>query len=254
MPTDRLWKAVRVSTGVMVADWIKRLVDDERRRDAVRAREEEAAARKADLVRVHGRRLIKELRATVTRDVEAFRHEFAGDPGRDIVCEDAEPEGGFVVRKPESPAVSLSVAPHLEAAAVRCQYRFTSNNGLPRVRIASNWCSPATGSRRCRSGTSAWGRCLQVLTRSLSTCLYPFLRAVHVSSNTAGAIPMPSYSDRVRRNDEHADPKQEPPPASQSFTANRVAERQRFPKRPLKRRQHVDAQIAASRAARTTGL
>ncbi len=115
----------------MVADWIKRLVDDERQRDAVRAREEEAAARKADLVRVHGRRLIKELRATVTRDVEAFRHEFAGDPGRDIVCEDAEPEGGFVVRKPESPAVSLSVAPHLEAATVRCQYRFTPNNGLP---------------------------------------------------------------------------------------------------------------------------
>src|SRR5437667_6572415 len=98
----------------MVADWIKRLVDDERVRDAVRAREEEAAARKADLVRVHGRRLIEELRATVTHDVEAFRNEFAGDPRRDIVCEDAEPEGGFVVRKPESPAVSLAVTPHLE--------------------------------------------------------------------------------------------------------------------------------------------
>jgi len=120
-----------VSTGVLVADWIKRLVDDERERDAVRAREEEAAARKADLVRVHGRRLIEELRATVTRDVEAFRNAFAGDPGRDIVFENAEPEGGFVVRKPESPAVSLTVAPHLEAAAMGCHYRFTSTSGLP---------------------------------------------------------------------------------------------------------------------------
>jgi hypothetical protein len=115
----------------MVADWIKRLVDDERKRDAVRAREEEAAARKADLVRVHGRRLIEELRATVTRDVEAFRNEFAGDPLRDIVLEEAELEGGFVVRKPESPAVSLTVAPHLEAAAMGCHYRFTSTRGLP---------------------------------------------------------------------------------------------------------------------------
>ena len=54
-----------------------------------------------------------------------------GDPGRDIVFEDAEPEGGFVVRKPESPAVSLTVAPHLEAAAMGCHYRFTSTRGLP---------------------------------------------------------------------------------------------------------------------------
>ena len=115
----------------MVADWIKRLVDDERKRDAVRAREEEAAARKADLVRVHGRRLIEELRVTVRRDVEAFRNEFAGDAGRDIVFEHPEPDGGFVVRKPESPAVSLTVAPHPEAAGVSCHYRFTSTRGLP---------------------------------------------------------------------------------------------------------------------------
>lgn len=121
MPTDRLWKAVIVSTGVIVADWIKRLVDDERKRDAVRAQEEEAATRKADLVRVHGRRLIEELRATVTRDVEAFRNEFAGDPGRDIVFEDAEPEGGFVVRKPESPAIF----PHGRAASR------SGSDGLP---------------------------------------------------------------------------------------------------------------------------
>jgi hypothetical protein len=118
-------------TAVVVADWIKRLVDDERRRDAVRVREEEMTARKADLVRLNGRRLIDELRETVMRDVEAFRDEFAGDRARDIVLEVTEPEGGFVVRKPASPAVSLTVAPHLEAAAMGCHYRFMSTNGLP---------------------------------------------------------------------------------------------------------------------------
>ena len=120
-----------MSTGVVVADWIKRIADDERTRDAVRVREEETAARKADLVRLNGRRLIDELRATVTRDVEAFREEFTGDRVRDIVLETTEPEGGFVVRKPAYPAVSLTVAPHLEAAAMGCQYRFTPTNGMP---------------------------------------------------------------------------------------------------------------------------
>ena len=38
-----------MSTEIAVADWIKRVADDERRRDAVRVREEETAARKADL-------------------------------------------------------------------------------------------------------------------------------------------------------------------------------------------------------------
>ena len=104
----------------MVADWIKRLVDEERKRDAVRVREKEEAARKGDLVRMHGRRLIDELRATVTRDVEGFRNEFPGDRARHIVLEATEPNGGFVVRKPESPAVSLTVAPQLEAATVAC--------------------------------------------------------------------------------------------------------------------------------------
>jgi hypothetical protein len=120
-----------MSTGVVVADWIKRIVDDERKRDAVRAREEETAARKADLVRLNGRRLIDELRATLTRDVEAYRDEFAGDRAREIVFDDNPPDGGFVVRRPASPAVSLTVAPRLEAAAVGCHYRFTMTNGLP---------------------------------------------------------------------------------------------------------------------------
>ncbi len=120
-----------MSTSVVAAEWIKRIADDERRRDAIRVREEDAAARKTDLVRRNGRRLIDELRATVTRDIEAFREEFAGDHARDIVLEATEPGGGFVVRKVASPAVVLTVAPDMEAAAMGCHYRFTLRNGLP---------------------------------------------------------------------------------------------------------------------------
>ncbi len=119
------------TTTAVVADWIKRVADEERRRDTLRIREDEMAARKADLVRTNGRRLIDELRATVTRDVEAFRAEFAGDPSRDIVVEGAEADGGFVVRKPAPAAVSLTVTPSLETAAMICRYRFTMTNGLP---------------------------------------------------------------------------------------------------------------------------
>jgi hypothetical protein len=89
-----------------IADWIKRIADDERKRDAVRVRDEETAARKADLVRLNGRRLIDELRATVTRDVEAFRAAFPGDRGREIVVESMEADGGFVVHKPAPQAAS----------------------------------------------------------------------------------------------------------------------------------------------------
>ena len=120
-----------MTTGVVAADWIKRIADDERKRDAVRIREEEIAARKADLVRLNGRRLLDELRAAVARDVEAFRDEFVGDPSRDIVMDTTEATGGFVVRKPASPAVTLTAAPHLETAAMDCHFRFTSTNGLP---------------------------------------------------------------------------------------------------------------------------
>jgi hypothetical protein len=128
-----LWrtKGVDMSTSVAAADWIKRIADDERKRDTVRVREGEMAARKADLVRRNGRRLIDDLRATVMRDVDAFRDEFVGDPARDIVVEVTPPDGGFVVRKPAPAAVSLSVTPNLEAATVVCHYRFTATNGLP---------------------------------------------------------------------------------------------------------------------------
>jgi hypothetical protein len=122
------------STGMTRAgasDWIKRIADDERQRDAVRLREEERVARKTDLIRVNGRRLVDELRTAVARDVDAFRHEFLGDPSRDIVVDTTEATGGFAVRKPASPAVTLTAAPNLETATVACHYQFTTANGLP---------------------------------------------------------------------------------------------------------------------------
>jgi len=75
-----------MSRTVPIADWIKRVADDERRRDEARATESETAARKAELIRGNGRRLVDELCAAVTRDVAAFRAEFtlaAGMPPRE---------------------------------------------------------------------------------------------------------------------------------------------------------------------------
>jgi hypothetical protein len=120
-----------MSTTVAVADWIKRIADDERMRDATRLRDGEAAARKAELVRRNGRRLIDELCAAVVRDVDAFRSEFAGDPVRAIVVDAAAPDGSFTVRKPASAAVSLTVTPNLDAAVTVCTYRFTVKDGMP---------------------------------------------------------------------------------------------------------------------------
>jgi hypothetical protein len=120
-----------MSTSVVAADWIKRIADDERRRDAERVREHEMAARKADVVRRHARRLIDELHAAVTRDVDAFREEFAGDLTRDITVDTTPSDGGFVVRKPAPAAVSLTVTSSLESASMVCQYRFPLTNGLP---------------------------------------------------------------------------------------------------------------------------
>ena len=120
-----------MSTNVAVADWIKRIADEERRRDSVRVKEDEMVARKADLVRLNGRRLLDELRTTVTRDVGAFRAEFPGDRARDVVVDATAGDGGFVVRKPAPAAVTLTVTPNLEAATMACDYRFTLPNGLP---------------------------------------------------------------------------------------------------------------------------
>ena len=124
-------KGVDMSSGVAVADWIRRIVDEERRRDSVRLKEDDTAARKADLVRLNGRRLVDELRATVTRDVEAFRAEFPGDLARDIAVDTTAADGGFTVTKPTPAGVSLTVTPNLAAALVVCLYRFTLGGGLP---------------------------------------------------------------------------------------------------------------------------
>ena len=115
----------------MASDWITRLADDERKRDDTRLRGTEAAARKADLVRVHGQRLLDALRATVARDIEAFRLEFPGDGAREITLENGQADGGFIVRKPQFPTATLDVSPRLNSAAVGCQYRFIPTNGLP---------------------------------------------------------------------------------------------------------------------------
>ena len=120
-----------MSTVVAIADWIKRVADEERRRDTARVMEDETVARKADLVRRSGRRLIDELRAAITRDADVFRSEFVGDPSRDVVVDAALPDGGFVVRKPAPAAVSLTVTPNLDAAVTVCHYRFTITDGMP---------------------------------------------------------------------------------------------------------------------------
>jgi hypothetical protein len=120
-----------MTTAVVPADWIMRIVDEERKRDAVRVRDEETAARKAELVRLNGRRLLDELRSAVARDVDAFRSEFVGDPRRDIILRPTENPEGFVVRRPESPAVTLTVTARLKTALMDCEYGFTSRNGLP---------------------------------------------------------------------------------------------------------------------------
>jgi hypothetical protein len=118
-------------TITMPTDWIKRIAEDERKRDDVSLRGTEAAARKADIVHVHGQRLLDELRLTVARDIDAFRHEFPDDQGREIVFDPVQLGGGFAVHKPRYPTASLNVAPNLDAASVSCQYRFTPTNGLP---------------------------------------------------------------------------------------------------------------------------
>ena len=116
---------------VVVADWIKRIADDERQRDAVRTREEEAVARKARLVRANGQRLIDELQAAIVRDVNTFEGEFSSEGRRGIVFEPAKSSTGFVVSKPTSPAVALTVQPNIEGATIKCRYRFTTANGMP---------------------------------------------------------------------------------------------------------------------------
>jgi hypothetical protein len=115
----------------MSTDWIKRIAEDERKRDDIRLQGTEAAARKADIIHVHGQRLLDELRVTVERDIGEFRREFPDDQVREIVFDAVALGGGFAVHKPRFPTASLNVAPNLDAASVSCQYRFTPTDGLP---------------------------------------------------------------------------------------------------------------------------
>jgi len=122
-----------MTTQVAIADWIKRIADDERRRDSQRLKEDELIAMNAALVRLNGRRLVDELHAAVAHDVDAFRGEFPGDLARNIVVDAKVPDGGFVVRKPAPGAVTLTVTPNLEGASMTCHYHFIRGGGLPPV-------------------------------------------------------------------------------------------------------------------------
>ena len=120
-----------MTANLVAADWIKRIADEERKRDAVRAREEEIADRKTRLVRLNGQRLVEDLRATVIRDIDAFRAEFPGGRTPHIVLETTESQPGFVVLNQAPAGVSLAVMPNLANATIKCRYRFTTTNGLP---------------------------------------------------------------------------------------------------------------------------
>src|SRR5215212_8664667 len=120
-----------MSTTVAIDTWVKRLADDERMRDAIRREEEDSGSRRAELIRLNGRRLIDELRAAVLGDVEAFRAEFPGDASRDVTVAAFGGDGGFVVSKPPRAAASLTVTPNLDAAAIVCHFRFMLSDGLP---------------------------------------------------------------------------------------------------------------------------
>ncbi len=114
----------------MSAEWIVRLVEDERKRDAVRASALAVATRRASVVNTAGRRLFEELRYAVVHDVETFRREFAGDDARALVI-GGEGDGGFEVSKPGFPSASLKVLPRFEAAVVGCRYRFRPDDRIP---------------------------------------------------------------------------------------------------------------------------
>src|SRR5436190_10850154 len=115
----------------MTREWITLLAADERKRDDERSRVANAAARRAELLRNHGQQLLDELRSTVERDLDLFRSEFPDDAARAMTFDSTQPSGGFLIRKSVHPAAELSVTPHLTAGSVKCEYRFTPNNGLP---------------------------------------------------------------------------------------------------------------------------
>ena len=120
-----------MSPTVAAADWIARIVDGERQRDAERGRQAALTARKDDLVNRHGRRLLDDLRTTIIRDAEGFRDAFTGDASRDVGVTMGLPDGGFVVNKPPPSAVSLSITLNANSASLLCIYTFKSADNMP---------------------------------------------------------------------------------------------------------------------------
>lgn len=118
-----------IQEGFPVHQWVMRLADEERKRDAVVAGAREAAARDAAFVLAYGRGLVESLVATIGSDVERFRQEFPDDPLRHMAM-DAGADGGFEVRRSGFPTVELHVAPEWSTATVNCRYRFTPSAEL----------------------------------------------------------------------------------------------------------------------------
>jgi hypothetical protein len=111
-------------------EWIRRVADDERQRDAVIAAAREIVARDTAFIAAHGRALMNALAATVAGDVEHFHREFPEDPARRLTIE-GRPDEGFVVRRSARPSVELTIAPQWTTARVACQYRFAAEPDLP---------------------------------------------------------------------------------------------------------------------------
>ncbi len=118
-----------MSTSVVVADWIKRVADDERKRDAVRVREEEMAARKADLVAsTVGDSLTNSVRRSrvISRPSGTSLQETARAT---LSWKRRSPKAGsWFLRRNLRPSSSRS--PDLEAAAMGCHDRFMRTNEL----------------------------------------------------------------------------------------------------------------------------
>ena len=164
-------------TTVATADWIKRIVEDERSRDAARLRDDEGVARKAALIRRDGRSLVDELRTTIARDLEAFRQEFPGDAARDIGLDVAGDDGGFVVRRPAPAAVSLSVTPSLDAALVDCRYCYTLAGSLPSREDRVNLTFARDGNDTLRLRNQATGQLFTTADALSELLLVPVLTA-----------------------------------------------------------------------------
>ena len=97
-----------VSVGV-VPDSIKRIADVERTRDAERDRVAALAARRAELARAHGARVVRELLDAVRRDLAAFESSLRPVMHDTSSLDVSDGGEGFVLRKETAPLVTLTV-------------------------------------------------------------------------------------------------------------------------------------------------